>query len=130
MPNIENLKPFDSNQSREKAKINGRKGGIKSGEAKRARKTMKEMLDYLLEKEIANKQGEKASTQEAISVALIKQALGGNVKAYEVIRDTIGEKPTDKQEIINTTPQIVVANQADANLIKDIQNVKANENVL
>ena len=67
---------------------------------KQKRKTMKEMLDYLLEKEITNKAGEKASTQEAITVALIKEALKGNVKAWEIIRDTIGEKPTDKQQII------------------------------
>lgn len=95
----DNLKPFDSNQSREKAKINGRKGGIKSGEVRRAKKTMKEMLDYLLEKEITNTKGEKASTLEAISVSLIKQAMSGNTKAFEVIRDTIGQKITEKLDI-------------------------------
>ena len=31
--------------------------------------------------------------------ALIKKAANGDTKAFEVIRDTIGEKPTDKQEI-------------------------------
>lgn len=30
----------------------------------------------------------------------------------------------------NLTPQIVVATQADADLLKDIQNVKADENIL
>jgi len=102
MANIENLKPFDSTQSREEAKKNGQKGGIKSGEARRAKKTMKEMLDYLLSKEIENKKGEKATTQEAISVSLIKQALNGNVKAYEVIRDTIGEKPEQNIKLDST----------------------------
>ena len=71
------------------------------------RKSMREMLDYLLEKEITNSAGQKASTQEAITVSLIKQALNGNVKAWEVIRDTIGEKPTDRQEItggVNVSP--------------------------
>ena len=48
---------------------------------KQKRKSMKEMLNYLLEKEITNKAGEKASTLEAISVSMIKQALNGNVKA-------------------------------------------------
>lgn len=103
----ENLKPFDSNQSREKAKINGRKGGIKSGESKRAKKSMREMLDYLLEKEINNRQGEKVNTQEAITLALLKQALNGNVKAYEVIRDTIGEKPTEQHKVIINPVQII-----------------------
>lgn len=63
---------------------------------KKKRKTMREMLDYLLEKEITNKQGEKATTLEAISVALIKQAMSGNVKAFEVLRDTIGQNPMHK----------------------------------
>lgn len=99
MANNDNLKPFNSNQSREEAKKNGRKGGIKSGEAKRRRKTMREMLDYLLSKEITNKNGEKATTLEAVMVATIKKALTGDTRAAEFIRDTIGEKPTDRQEI-------------------------------
>lgn len=124
MANNENLKPFDSNQSREEAKKNGQIGGIKSGEARRAKKTMKAMLDYLLEKEIENKKGEKASTQEAISVALIKQALSGNVKAFEVIRDTIGEKPEQNVNLTACNPQIIVASESDKELLNKIQNVK------
>lgn len=130
MANNENLKPPINKRSTEEQREIRSKGGKKSGEVRRAKKTMKEMLDYLLNKEIANKSGEKASTQEAISIALIKQALNGNVKAYEVIRDTIGEKPTEKQEITNNTPSIVVASQSDANLIKELQNVKPDENIL
>lgn len=65
------------------AKSNGKQKKIK----------MREMLGILLEKEVKNKKGETATTLEAISVSLIKQAMSGNVKAFEVIRDTIGEKP-------------------------------------
>lgn len=103
MANNDNLKPFNSNQSREEAKKNGRKGGIKSGEAKRRRKTMREMLDYLLEKELTNKNGEKATTLEAMMTSMIKQGLNGNVKAVEFIRDTTGQKPTEKVEATNAT---------------------------
>lgn len=46
-------------------------------------------------------------------------------KFLEFLRDSSGQKPTDKQEITNKTPQIVVANQSDADLIREIQNVKA-----
>lgn len=103
MANNENLKPFDSNQSREEAKKNGRKGGKKSGEVRRQKKTMREMLDYLLEKELTNKNGEKATTLEAMMTAMIKQGLNGNVKAVEFIRDTTGQKPTEKVEATNAT---------------------------
>ena len=66
----------------------------------------------------------------AITNAIINKAAKGDVSAYQTIRDTIGEKPTEKQEITNNTPQIVVATQTDANLIKELQNVKPDENIL
>lgn len=99
MANEENLIPFDSNQSREQAKKNGRKGGIKSGQVKRERKTMKEMLNYLLSQDITDKKGNKKNTLEAVMVAQIREALKGNTKAIQFIRDTIGEMPIAKQEI-------------------------------
>ena len=45
--------------------------------------------------------------QEKISLALINEAISGNnagsvTKAFEVIRDTIGEKPADKVETKQT----------------------------
>lgn len=78
-----------------------------SPEAKRKghqkKKTMREMLDYLLEKELTSKNGEKATTLEAMMTAMIKQGLNGNVKAVEFIRDTTGQKPTEKVEATNAT---------------------------
>lgn len=100
MANEENLIPFTSDQSREEAKINGRKGGIASGEARRAKKTMKEMLDYLLEKEIENSRtGEKVTYREAILTSAIKKAIKGDIKASQFIRDTAGEAPITKTEL-------------------------------
>lgn len=86
MANNENLIPITS----EEAKRRGRNGGIKSGIAKRARKTLKEELLLLLS---------SGDTQEKMSLAIIQEALNGNVKAFESIRDTIGEKPRENQEI-------------------------------
>ena len=99
----DNLKPFDSNQSREKAKINGRKGGIASGEARRKTKEMRVMLDYLLEKEITNSNGDKATCLEAMMSAMIKKAIKGDVRATEFVRDTLGQKPVEKT--LDLTPQ-------------------------
>lgn len=100
MANEENLIPFTSDQSREEAKKNGRKGGIASGEVRRAKKTMKEMLDYLLEKEIKNqKTGESVTCREAMLSAMIKKAINGDVKACQFVRDTSGETPVTKTEV-------------------------------
>lgn len=68
---------------------NARKAGVASGEARRARKTLKETLLLMLE---------EGNTQNDITLALLQKALNGDTKAYEVIRDTVGEKPTDKIE--------------------------------
>ena len=41
---------------------------------------------------------EKDDTQNKINEALLLKALNGDTKAFEVIRDTVGEKPVDKVE--------------------------------
>ncbi len=97
MANPNNLKQLSS----EEARKNGKKGGIKSGEKRRERKALKEELLLLLS---------VGDTQKKLSLALIEKAMNGDVKAFEVIRDTIGEKPTDKQEItgdIKTTNPVI-----------------------
>lgn len=111
----ENLIPFTSDQSREQAKINGAKGGVASGRARREKKTMKQMLDYLLEKKIATKDGKKATTLEAMMTAIIARAIKGDVKAAQFVRDTIGEVPT--QTVTNTN-----INLNDADVINEVLN--------
>lgn len=88
-------------QSGRKAVESGRKGGIASGKAKREKKTMKEMLDYLLEKEVVNKStGEKVSTLEAMMSAIVRKAISGHVESCKFVRSTIGQDPITKiQEI-------------------------------
>ena len=84
----ENLIPMNERTEEEQREI-ARKGGIASGEARRRKKTLKEELIALLE---TNNNNEK------ISVALLQKALNGDIQAFTTIRDTIGEKPTDKLE--------------------------------
>ena len=79
----------------EEARAIQKKGAIASAEARRKRKKLKEELELLLE--IVDKKG--VTNQTKISLALIKEAKNGNVKAFETIRDTVGEKPIDKQEV-------------------------------
>lgn len=95
MANEQNLKPLNERTKKEQREI-AKKGGIASGESRRQRKTLKEELEILLEQ---NK------TQEKMAVALVKRAMkhgektanAGN-KAFEIIRDTIGEKPKEQIE--------------------------------
>ena len=91
MANIENLKPL----STEKAREIGRKGGKASVKARRRKKQLKELLELALSQ--PHEDGE--DNYYAITAALIQEALSGNTKAFEVIRDTIGQKPTDALEL-------------------------------
>lgn len=93
-------KPFEKGEEqRERAK----KAGKRSAEVRRARKTLREELLELLKVEIKDKDGNKSgNTQKAISSALIKQAMMGNTRAFEIIRDTIGEKPAENVNIVTS----------------------------
>lgn len=92
MANESNLKPLTTNKAREI----GSKGGKKSGEVRRQKKLLKDLLEEALEKK--TKTGTLAID---VTQALITKALDGNVKAYEVIRDTLGQKPKEKVKIEN-----------------------------
>ena len=88
MAGKENLVSLADRTTEEQREI-ARKGGLKSGEVRKARKTLKETLLMMLE---------EGNMQNDITLALLEKALNGDTKAYEVIRDTVGEKPTDKIE--------------------------------
>jgi len=93
-------RPFETS---EQAREAGRKGGKKSGAKRTMRKTLREeLLAVLTDMKIPEKStGKEVPVQEALSVSLIRSALNGNVKAYEIIRDTIGEKPTESVTVLS-----------------------------
>ncbi len=108
MANNENLLKKDDLTAEERRE-SARRAGIASGIARAKRKTMREMLDYLLEKEITNqKTGEKVTTQEAMMTAVIAKAVKGDMRANEFVRDTVGEKPIERQEIMQIEPPVIV----------------------
>lgn len=103
MANSKNLKPNSERTPKERNEL-AKKAGIQSGKKRRERKELKELLEMALL--LPNdKTGEE--NQLAITSALIKQAIKGNVLAYTTIRDTLGEKPIDKQEVLLKPPIIV-----------------------
>ena len=87
-----------------------RKGGIKSGEARRRKKTMREALELLMYKTELNEQTKQMLKAEGISEddfnhqmvitrSLIAKAEAGDVQAYNAICAMIGEKPAEKMEM-------------------------------
>lgn len=119
MDKTRNLIPFTSDQSREEAKKNGRKGGKASGKARREKVTMKklvEMFAYLdVNKDVEKKMRMLGIPDEGILilmqsvVAIFNKANKGDVAAFNAIRDLLGEKPTEKQEIsMPSMPNITI----------------------
>lgn len=97
----DNLKPCKNTKE---AKERGRLGGIASGKSKRAKKSLRAYLEILLETDVPSEEGGRPAA-ELISLALIKKALAGDVKAFETIRDTIGQKPVEKIEQTGLEPR-------------------------
>lgn len=105
--NTQNLRPLNTRSKEDQMKIRS-KAGKRSGESRRKRKQLREELLALLS---------AGNTQKNISLALIDQALNGNVKAFETIRDTIGEKPVEK----------VVMSEVDPNVISEVEEMVKND---
>lgn len=126
MANEQNLIPFTSDQDREEAKKNGRKGGIASGKVRREKATMRETLKEMLE-EVADIEGNtKGLTyRQLATLGLIKGSILGNSANYKTIMETIGElegenqsTPTVKIEISDNSKLegvLYEANRPDSN---------------
>ena len=100
------------------------KGGKASGEARRQRKAFKEVFGELLDRPMTEQQIEALDTDGSITefarrqgvtpndvmaIVMMLKAMKGDTKAFEIVRDTVGEKPADKQEVnIRELPKINV----------------------
>lgn len=104
--NEQNLIP-NNKRSPSEVRKNGRKGGIKSGETRRAKKDLRMALEMLLEREYNDKNGNKVSGAEAISAKLFEQAMKGNVKAFLALRSTVGQDPVQKVMIAEVEQDVI-----------------------
>lgn len=91
-------------QRREKSK----RAGQASGKARRNKALLRDCLQILMEQKYLDEEtGKKITGAEKLSVDLFKRALeehdtAKKAKAFEVLRDTSGQKPVDKVEQTNT----------------------------
>ena len=97
-------------RSKEEAKKMSRNGGIASGKARRAKRTFKSVCEMCLKlkapedavaklkEKFPELKSEHIDVLQAIVLAQKGKAIDGDSKAFEIIRDTIGEKPVDRKE--------------------------------
>lgn len=104
MANVKNLKPCEYKLSQEEAK----KGGRNSVKARREKKMLRECLEELMSAEVGvDKDGKKIDGATAISTRLFRKALDGDVRAFEVLRDTLGQKPVERVMVSDVDPDVV-----------------------
>lgn len=102
----ENLIPTNK-RSKEEARRLGAKGGKASGEARRKKKLLKECFEILMEKDYVDRQGKKSSGAEALASTVFKKAMNGDLKAFELVRDTSGQKPIDKVMVADVDQDVI-----------------------
>ena len=88
-----------------------RRGGIASGEAKRQKKSMRKLLEDMLN-ETATKDGK--NYMELATLGLIKGAIKGDSRNYKVMLETLGEVNDAQQEELSKLDSILNEIKKDA----------------
>lgn len=106
-----NLRPITENMTPEQIKENASKAGKVSAEKRKQRKEMREMIQDIFSigirkgkvveeiSSLEDSKGKNLTVGQALVLAQVKKAMSGDTRAMEFLRDTMGEKPTNKQEI-------------------------------
>ena len=84
-----------------------RQGAIASTAVRREKRTMREIAEIILSKNVTTSDG-VVTGKYAVLAKVIDKALKGDLQAAAFIRDTIGEKPTEKTQAELTLTQALV----------------------
>ena len=147
MANTKNLRPP---KTKEEARRRGRNGGMKSAETRKKKRTMKDAAETMLNLSIAQDHvrdnvrmlgvdDEDSTNMMAIMARMTLEAMSGNVKAADFLRDVVGsdsvgqdraerlklEKERRKLEIQKMKMESI-ANDGDG--LPTIINVRPNDN--
>lgn len=103
MANNENLRRLSPSEAREY----GSKGGKASAAARRKKADFRRTLNALLTVEIDSTEwtpllqalGLDSTLESAVNMAMIKEAMSGNVKAYMAIKDVLGQTSKSEEDL-------------------------------
>lgn len=107
MATTKNLIPV-TERSKEEARELSRRGGIKSGESRRRKRTIRDTMEMLLtaplsadesaELEKYGLDGAELDRRAALAVSVYKKAIEGDCKAFAFIADMINEHSETQEE--------------------------------
>lgn len=94
--------------------------GEKSADKKRQMKSFREQFAAELAAIISQRDGNgkvigEITVKDAITKQMVQKALRGNTRAFELIRDTIGEKPADNIIVTEIDPDVAKEVEAIVN---------------
>ena len=131
MLNLRNRKSFDKWDKEEHRQVSI-KGGQAIAELYGEKKTAKQALENILSLKVSEtmlddadisaemiaklkRSNPNATIYDLLNAVAVGKAMDGNMKAYELIRDTYGDKPTDKVEVTDN-----IMTDTDRELLKRI----------
>lgn len=96
----------------------GRKGGIKSGQAKKERKKFKEDMELLLSLDIRDDKTKNTlkafgiddknmNNQTLLMVGLFKAAMNGNVNAFKEIQSMVEQERKENQDTLDKLDEVL-----------------------
>lgn len=100
-------------RTKEEQKEIQRKAGIASGKSRRNKAMLKDCINILMEKKFIDEEtGKHLTGAEQLSINLFRKALeeadtAKAAKAFEVIRDTSGQKPVEKVMVAEVDPDVL-----------------------
>lgn len=119
--NNENLRKI--NLTHDEATRNGKKGGQASGKARRKKKQMKDMFEYILQLDVTDEKLRKQMEEMGIAdeqmtinaltcYAMVRKAIEGDTKAAEFIATMTEQKPQEKFKVEGTVDRPITIPKA------------------
>lgn len=110
--NLMHIEDYKKTISKEQAKENARKGGINSQKKRKEAKTYREIFEAINNMKAPSSIEQKLKEMypdcpddmkliHAQTFAVLNRALKGDISAFCTIRDSVGQKPIDKQAQVN-----------------------------
>ena len=115
MANDDNLKGhgFHERTASEQREI-ASKGGIASGKSRREQAAFRDFFNSVLDEDGGKYNGETISKKKLIAIKALKYLLDENelsahefARMFEIVRDTIGEKPIDKVQFSEVDQSVI-----------------------
>lgn len=109
MANYENIKDSNSKRTPSERRELARIAGKASGKSRRRKAALRDTMNRLLTmqvdvtglSEVLLADGGESTYEEVIGMAMIEQAMAGNVKAYQAIMQTVGQTVKSDSDLEN-----------------------------